>query len=203
MAGAAAEGYRLPSLPSIDRRRPDPSVAELRRQLRESDRQRFELEAALSGAARGWLDAQEAKVPPPASAPSRPAAASWTRAWHLPALAALITVGVCGAFVEWARRHESRPAASAHVTVESRRVFARVVQDNPPESVSTPRPQPVVLAARPAPRVRAVTPTLRAVTQIGSRSQSIKHRLSEPATPRVLRPLSPGEFGRRPWRRAG
>jgi hypothetical protein len=196
MAGAAVEGYRLPSLPSIERRRPDPSVAELRRQLREADRQRFELEAALSGAAQGWLDAQEANLPTSAAAPPRPAGASWTRAWHLPAAAALITVSVCGAFVEWVRHPESRPAASDHVTVESRRVFARVVQDNPAESVSIPRPQPVVLAARPA-------PTLRAQPPIGSRAQAITRRASEPAPRRVLRPLSPGEFGRRPWRRAG
>jgi hypothetical protein len=191
-------GYRLPPLPSIDRRRPDPSVAELRRQLRESDRQRFELEAALSGAARGWLDGQEAHVRPPAGAPPRPAGAWWKRGWHLPAAAAFLTVGVCGAFVEWAQRRESPfpPAASAHVTVESRRVRARVVQDNPVETVSSPLPQAVALAARPAPR-------LRAQRQFGSRSQSVKPRASEPAPPPVLHPLSPGEFGRRPWRRAG
>ncbi len=196
MAGAAAEGYRLPSLPSIERRRPDPSVAELRRQLREADRQRFELEAALSGAARGWLDAQDALVPPVAVGPPRPAGASWTRAWHLPAAATLLTVWVCGAFVEWAQRHESPAAASTHVTVQSRRVRARVVEDSPAESVSIPPPQAVVLAARRAPR-------LRAEPQIGARSQSIKRRASEPAPPRVLRPLSPGEFGRRPSRRIG
>jgi hypothetical protein len=186
----------LPSLPSIERRRPDPSVAELRRQLREADRQRFELEAALSGAARGWLDAQDAHVPPKAAAPPQLAAASRTRAWHLPAVAAVLTVCACGAFVEWAQRHESPAAPSAHVTVESRRVRARVVEDNPAESVSTPLPQAVVLAARRAPRLRAEPP-------IGARSQSIKRRASEPAPPRVLRPLSPGEFGRRPSRRTG
>jgi len=83
------------------------------------------------------------------------------------------------------------------VTVESRPVGARVVEDNPAESVSIPHPQTVVLAARHAPR-------LRAEPQIRARSQAIRRRASEPAPPpRVLRPLSPGEFGRRPSRRTG
>jgi hypothetical protein len=179
----------------MERRRPDPSVAELRRQLREADRQRFELEAALSGAARGWLDAQDAHVPPPAAEPPGLPGASWTRAWHLPAAAALLAVCLGGALVGWARRHESQPATRDRVTVESRSVHARVIQDRPAESPSIPLPQAVVLAARPAPRLRAEPP-------IGARSQSITLRASEPMPPRVLHPLSPGEFGRRPWRRA-
>jgi hypothetical protein len=173
---------------SIERRRLHPSVAELRRQLREADRQRFELEAALSGAAHRWLDAQDADVP-------RPAGARWTRAWHRPA-AALLTVCVCGALVERATRHESPPAASNRVTVETRLVDARMVQQNPPESASIPLPPAVVLAARPAPR-------LRGEPRIGARARPIRRRAPEQMPRSVPRPLSPGEFGRVPVRRAG
>jgi hypothetical protein len=186
----------VPLSRSIDRRREHVSVEELRCQLRDADRHRFELEAALSGAARRWLAVQDVEQPPE----GRP-----TRAWHRwhpwhprPAIAllTLLTVSVCGAFVEWAPPRESLPAASPQVTVESRRISARVVQEHPAKSVSIPAPPTAVLAARPAPR-------LRAERQIGSRDHSFKRHVWVPAPSRSLHPLSPGEFGRRRLRQAG
>jgi hypothetical protein len=172
----------LPLLPGAERRRSHQSVGELRRQLREADRQRFELEAALSGAARRWLE-EDPHVQPPALAQG-------IRTWHRPAATALLAVCMCGASIEWAPRLESRPPGS-RVTVELRGVGARVVQKVPAESASIPAAPALVLASRPVAR-------LRVERQIGARGHSFKHHGQEQTPTRVLHPLSPGEFGRRP-----
>ena len=164
----------------VERRRSSSSIDALRRELRDADRERFYLQAAVNSAADEWLSAK----------PRRPAA-------RRPTVVAIVasTVGVCllllGGIV-WKRLATPPPSGEGRpVTVASELVDFRLVDrtDNPARQTIAVRSRPAVAAA-----------PKKGASRSGPRPVSAGPSHTTRPGAIVPRPLSPGEFGRTPSR---
>ena len=164
----------------VERRQSNSSVDTLRRELRDADRERFFMQAAVNSAADQWLSRN----------PWRPTV---RRSTLIAILAS--TAGICllllGGLV-WKRSNTPPPSGEGRpVTVRSEPVAARVV-----DRTDNPTPQGIAVRGRGA---VTVAPKKRA-SRSGSRAVSAGRSHTTQPSASVPRPLSPGEFGRAPSR---
>jgi hypothetical protein len=175
-----APGFREMDMKRVERRRSSSSIDALRRELRDADRERFYLQAAVNNAAEQWLSAK----------PRRPVA-------RRPTVVAIVasTVGVCllllGGIV-WKRLATPPPSGEGRpVTVASELLDSRLVDrtDNPARQTIAVRSRPAVTAA-----------PKKGASRSGPRPVSAGRSPTTQPGAIVPRPLSPGEFGRSPSR---
>jgi hypothetical protein len=196
------------SVPVHDRRRPQESIADLRRHLREADQQRFELEATIAGAAGAWLDSRERRAPVSRAFRRADAFLRETAGWRRSAVVALFALGA-GAVIG-SHQPRTEPEMSLQPTVQAAasestappmqplpRPIANITQQAPATNIPMPAEniEARAAAADGAPRStarRSKAPRRPAAEPSGSAArQPAAHTLrSRP------RPLSPGEFGR-------
>ena len=177
----------------VERRRSSQSVDVLRRELREADRERYYMQAAINTAADEWLSGQP-----------RHRAARRTTAMAILASA----VGVCLLLLGWTGwerlRNSPHSGEGSSVTAPSTPVNAQVA-----DGTEQPDREAVQIADRsgsPDGETIAVLPR-RAITTSAKRSVRASSSRAVPAHgqtikpgPIVPRPLSPSEFGRTPSR---
>jgi hypothetical protein len=177
----------------VERGRSTQSVDVLRRELREADRERYYMQAAINTAADEWLSRQP-----------RHRVARRTTAMAILASAA----GVCLLLLGWIgseRLRNSPPVGEgSSVTAPSTPVNAQIA-----DRTEKPDREAIQIADRSGnpdgetiavlPHRAITTPAKRSVRASGSRAVPAQRQTIKPG-PMVPRPLSPSEFGRTPSR---
>ena len=178
--------HRVPQMDMkrMERRRSNSSIDNLRRELRNADKERFYMQAAVNSAADGWLFRK----------PAQPAVRRRSTVIAIVASTAGVCLLLLGGLI-W-RRLDTQPSGreGRPVTVASEPVDARIVDrpDNPVPQTVAPAPQTFAVRGR-----GAVAP---AQQKSGRRSVSAERNQTKRPVSVAPRPLSPGEFGRTPSR---
>jgi len=177
----------------VERRRSSESVDVLRRELREADRERYYMQAAIDTAADEWLSRQQRH-----------------RADRRPTARAIVAsaAGVCLLLLGWTGwerlRNSPHTSEGSSVTAPSTPVNAQIVDgtekpDREAVQIADRSGSPYGETSAGLPRRPITTLAKRSVRASSSRAVPAQRQTIKPG-PIVPRPLSPSEFGRTPSR---